>query len=126
MQNKYERWQALDSVKAVGVLLMIILHVAIWWYIPLDYGGDRVPQLFYLFLPVLKFIGLFVIILPITAGASLRFYFRDNIRNNFALLKNKKPTRVIKRAFLLICLGYLLNFLAWGKDEFLDWICCSS
>ncbi|MBI2101602.1 DUF1624 domain-containing protein [Candidatus Woesearchaeota archaeon] len=109
------RWQALDIVKAFGVLLMIVLHVVMWWYIPFDYGSDKVDGMFFFFLPFLKLIGLFVIIIPITAGASLRYFLKNNFNDGIALLK------IIKRSFFLIIIGYAINLLAWGGTELLDW-----
>ena len=113
--HNYGRWQSLDIVKAFGVLLMIVLHVIMWWYIPFDYGSDKVDDMFFFFLPFLKLIGLFVIIIPITAGASLRYFLKGNFNDNDALLK------IIKKSLFLIVIGFLINLLAWGRAEFLDW-----
>lgn len=109
------RWQALDIVKAVGVLLMVIVHVVVWWHVPFDYGASEVEGIFYFFLPFLKLIGLFVVILPITAGSSLRFYLERQKS------KKEKMLGVIKRSAGLIAIGYLMNLLAFGYGEFLDW-----
>ncbi|MBI2557978.1 DUF1624 domain-containing protein [Candidatus Woesearchaeota archaeon] len=106
----------MDIVKSVGVLLMIVLHVIIWWYIPLDYGGSKIQDRFYFFVPFLKFIGLFVIILPITAGASLRFYLGKKTK-----LGKGGLVKIAGRSIFLILLGYLMNFLAFGHEEFFDW-----
>ena len=115
--HNYGRWQSLDIVKAVGVFLMIVLHVIIWWYIPIDYGGSEIQSLFYFFLPFLKFIGLFVIIIPITAGASLRFYL-ENLKTKF---RKEKIVKIVRKSLALIVLGYLMNFLAFGYEEWFDW-----
>lgn len=114
--HNYGRWQSLDIVKAVGVLLMTVLHVIVWWYIPQDYGGSQIQDSFYFFLPFLKFIGLFVIIIPITAGASLRFYLRAGNK-----LRKENVIKITARSIFLVVLGYLMNFLAFGYEEFLDW-----
>lgn len=124
MRKSHARWLALDFVKAIGAILMVVLHVVVWWHIPLDYGTEgttKVSDAFFIVLPFLKFIGLFVIIIPITAGASLRFYLKEVLNKKFSILKNKKLISIFKRSILLIFLGYLINILAWGKDEFLDW-----
>src|SRR3989338_9147424 len=115
MIKKQGRWRGLDIVKAIGVILMVVLHVVMWWYIPYDYGAERVSEMFFFFLPFLKFIGLFVIIIPITAGASLRYFLDENFKDN------EKLVMVLKRSFLLIFTGYFMNLLAWGRAEFLDW-----
>lgn len=115
--HNYGRWQSLDIVKAVGVFLMIVLHVIVWWYIPQDYGGSQIQDSFYFFLPFLKLIGLFVVVIPIAAGTSLRFYL-EQLRTKS---RKEKIVRIVRKSLVLILLGYMMNFLAWGYEEFLDW-----
>jgi uncharacterized membrane protein len=121
MQDNSKRWQALDIVKAIGVFCMVISHVVVWWYIPSDYGAEIVSDTFFLFIPYLQVIGLFVIIIPISAGAAFRFFIGNDLGNKLRILKNKKTRAIFKKSIFLVILGFLMNFLAFGHNYVLDW-----
>lgn len=112
MNRKY-RWVALDILKAVGILIVILSHIFFRWYYDKGYYNILIFNL----------IGIFVATIPITAGASLRFYMDKSFDKTRLRLKNKKvlSKKIIKRSILLIFLGYLMNYLTWGIEDIWDW-----
>lgn len=119
------RWAVLDIAKAIAVVFMIVGHNLMWWY---TVGGHRfvahfefearlAPIIFGVF-------ALFVMVIPITAGMALRFYFRRGWdEQKRKLIRGKFPSiwAIIQLALYISALGFLLNYLNWDWDDALNW-----
>ncbi|MBI3027716.1 DUF1624 domain-containing protein [Candidatus Woesearchaeota archaeon] len=117
-----DRWVTLDAIKAIGIVLIIIEHIVVWWFIDLDYGTNSAlfnQKFFFVFLnSVIFFTGL----VPFAAGTSLRLYIRpiQGGKHN-SLDRNFYYKRIFVKAIGLMLLGYLLNYLAFGLEDLFAW-----
>lgn len=110
-----QRYLSLDVLKGIGIIYLIFTHQIIWLYIRGDAGGLIYPEslpIFYFFRTGFHVLGYQI---PLLAGVTF-----------FLALKSKvmSAATLIKRAFLLAALGYLMNLLAWGPYDlwdFFDW-----
>lgn len=112
----HRRYLSIDILKGIGIIYMIILHQLIWLFIEADTGGLRFDAAKSVIINFAQ-TGLHVLAmqLPVLAG----FTF-------FVFVKRKKCNWpfILKRAFFLLILGFLMNYLTWGvsylPDTF-DW-----
>ena len=110
-----KRWLALDVFKTIAVFVMVAWHLSIWW-VNLHPSIEKgllmvgVTPWPYLLQVIVAFSGHFVMSIPVIAGGALRFYMdkSDSSRGN------KLLAAVLKRAAALACLGFVMNFLAFG------------
>ena len=120
MESK--RWVALDCFKAAAVFVMIAWHLSIWW-VNLHPSIEKgllmvgVTPWPYLLQVIVAFSGHFVMSIPVIAGASLRFYM-DKFSPSH---RNKVLAEILKRAAALACLGFVMNFLAFGAGYWNLW-----
>lgn len=117
-----ERWYTLDAIKAVGIIAIIIEHLVVWWFVD-ETNYTISPYYNQYFFSIFLNSLIFLTVVPISAGAAFRFYLKPVF--NKKIKKNKKAgifvKNTVKKAVLLILIGYLLNFIVFGKDDFLDW-----
>ena len=121
-----ERWLHLDIFKFIGLSSLLLWHTIDWWYS--DGKGFILPQnqdptLYTDFFQIGMSFFLFVCIsLPIGAGISLRFMlnkFYDKDKNK--IINKEAVFFILKRGFLLIFFGMIINISSFGIDEFLSW-----
>ncbi len=120
------RWVSLDIAKALSIFCVILAHTLVWWYSAEDQYVVE-PSLFFSqkVVPLIQSIGLFPLMIPMAAGASLRFYagkFWDP--KTFCFSQKQKCFFVLslaQKAFLIAFLGYAMNFLTWGIDSMFAW-----
>lgn len=111
MVNK--RWVSLDVIKAITVVAMIIVHNVIWW---LSFHPSVARSAIDSWFIIIGLLSFFVMMIPVTAGAALYFYFGQH--------KQKKLppfTSVLKRALLLVSVGFIMNTLAFGSEYMFQW-----
>jgi len=114
MRNQ-QRYLSLDILKGIGIIYLIFTHQIIWLYIKGDAGGLIYPEslpIFYFFRTGFHVLGYQI---PLLAGVTFFLTLK---------LKVMSAATLIKRAFLLAALGYLMNLLAWGPYDlwdFFDW-----
>lgn len=111
------RWKPLEVFRAVAVVMMVIGHILIVWFM-----SDRatvlasIPQAKPYMAVLLTIIGFFVFSIPIVAGAALRFSFNstwDELRQKLTWKKRPYLFRDIgKRGLILLLIGYGVNLLA--------------
>ena len=109
---------SLKITKFVGVFFMVINHTLFWLILA---QGLKFKNSFLFLVPYLNkmnFIGFFNMLLPIAAGAMLRFRFNGYIANN-RLKYSLKNT--IKLVIFLFVLGIFYNIFVWGWSDFDDW-----
>ena len=120
MESK--RWLALDLFKTIAIFVMIAWHLSIWW-VNLHPSIEKgllmvgVTPWPYLLQVIVAFSGHFVMSIPLIAGAALRFYIDkfDSSRGNELMVA------ILKRAAALACLGFVMNFLAFGVEYWHLW-----
>lgn len=108
MARKIERWETLDVLKGSLVLLMVLGHSLLVWFL---IDGETVianSQLPYLIFP---FGSLFVPLIVCTAGTSTYYW-----------LKKNPPFRTIAlRSCMAVVIGIFLNLVVWGIEDMFDW-----
>lgn len=111
--DKNKRWVTLDILKSFGILIVVIGHTFFWWY------NDKGSYNLILF----NLVGVLPASLPITAGAAFRSYVKKFFDDKkLRLFKNSGLIKkIVKRSFFLMSIGYLMNFLTWGKEELFTW-----
>jgi len=112
MENS-KRYLSVDFLKALGVIYMVVLHQIIWVFIEGDVGGLRYEQSYSIIINLSR-TGLHVLSMQLPVLAGLTF---------FLAIRNKVITwfNIFKRALLLVSLGFLKNYLAWGVACTFDW-----
>lgn len=105
------RWIAADWFKTFAISLILIWHLMVWWYSPLDKGLLELTPQFIVNLVVygVSWASYSAIALPLIAGISF-MYSTNKYSNKF----------IFKRAIILIILGYIVNFFTWGIYNFRD------
>ena len=124
------RWKALDAMKALCVLAMVIFH-SIFWLLTSDdqiFISEEILMFQSLdssFMILLSFVAIFGLLppmIPMTAGTALRFHLRKRWSKNSNKLNKKYPlSTLLKRTLFLVILGIFLNLLAWGFDDIFSW-----
>lgn len=111
---KGERYLSIDIFKALGIIYLIFLHQTMWFFIFGDIGGLRYEEALPFISYFAKTSGLHVLGLQLPLLAGMTFYL---------WVRTKKPSwvRLIQRAFILMGLGFLMNFLTWGLPIFFSW-----
>ena len=108
MMSQIKNWAALDVVKFISVLAMILIHshfvLTTHYYRITDISG-----FFYRITEKFMFLGLFVMILPMLAGVVLKTYDYFDIK------------KIIKLAIFISVLGFLMNALTWGPSYVFSW-----
>lgn len=106
--DRIKNWPALDVVKFICVLAMIVVHshfaLATDFYRFADAAG-----FFYKISEKFMFLSLFVMMLPMLAGAVLRTQESLDIR------------RTVKLASLMAFFGFLMNLLTSGPGYIFSW-----
>jgi len=120
-QKLSKRWQTLEVFRAVAVVMMVIAHILMFWFMPNRATVlASIPQAKMIMSWLLTPIGFFVFSIPIVAGAALRFSFQstwDNLRQK--LTWKQKPylfQDIGKRGLILLLIGYGVNLLASGLN----------
>jgi len=106
--NQIKNWVALDVVKFISVLAMILIH-SHFVLIADNYRITDTSGFFYRISEKFMFLGLFIMILPMLAGVVLKTY------NNLDIKK------IIKLAFFISFLGFFMNALIWGTGYLFSW-----
>jgi len=106
----------LEIMKGVMVMLMILLHTFLWFFLVEDYSGDlsSFPLEYREQFSMLRLISMLVILIPAAAGATFYFYLKKRKREG-------KGKGVVGRCLSLLVLGYVVNFVAWGLPDLWAW-----
>ena len=107
------RWVTLDVIKALCLVAMIFVHNTIWW---LSYHPFAQSAALEGWFNIPRIAAFFVMMFPATAGAALFFYFRQHEQ---AMLPPFKY--ILKRALILISVGFSMNLLAFGSESLFQW-----
>jgi len=112
--SEHQRYVSLDILKAIGIIYLIILHQIIWLFIKDDTGGLFFEEASGIVLGYFSRFGIHAFggQLPLLAGTTF-----------FLALHSKyvQWNDMLKRTLLLAALGFLMNVLTWGFDDFFDW-----
>ncbi|MBF0522787.1 MAG: hypothetical protein HQL24_07010 [Candidatus Omnitrophica bacterium] len=110
--NTSKRNLAIELFKGLGVVYMLIGHQIVWLFTKFDGNGLLYPDSYKAFAFFRTGLHPLVLQFPALAGASLFFLMKSReISLNGAL----------KRAGILIFMGFLLNLLAWGPYGMFAW-----
>ena len=130
MKTPSLRWKSLDAMKALCVLAMVTFH-SIFWLLTFDDQSFISKDILMFqsstnpFLIILSFVAIFGLLppmIPMTAGAALRFHLRKWWTAGFSKMNGKYPWNIlIKRTFFIVAIGFILNLLAWGLDDLFSW-----
>ena len=115
---KARRFPEIDAIKGVGVIAMILLHSFVWWYVERDYGTMNPSRDFIESIFFLKVIGVLVFLIPVAAGFTFYHYFMKRAK---AGQGRESLGFLLWRCGSLFVLGYAVNLLAWGGQEWMAW-----
>ena len=112
-------WPALDLVKFLCVLWMILLHTFFWvateyGYITFNAGGRAFGAMRYLMV-----LGFFPLMLPVTAGCAFRLSLSPNA--SLPRLDRAAMRRVLVTSALICCAGFAMNVLSAGLKVVFAW-----
>ncbi|MCK4386949.1 MAG: DUF1624 domain-containing protein [Candidatus Pacebacteria bacterium] len=115
---RLKKWVALDIIKFIAVVIMVFVHIHLV-LVTDTYRFSNTTDFYYQITSNLMFVGLFVFLLPMTAGAILRMNFGERLVHG--KLKNYKINWIISMAVFIALLGFLMNWLTWGVDYIFAW-----
>jgi len=96
------------------VPVMIIVHNVIWW---LSYHPEQIAPAMDTWFWIIQYISYFILLIPVTAGAALFFYFRQHNTDKHL----PKFSAVLIRAVVLCVIGFTMNVLAFGSAALWNW-----
>ena len=114
----YKEWVALDIFKFVCMSVMVFVHI----HIALITEFNRITNSFGFYYEITNkfmFLGLFLIALPITAGAILRMNFGKHLIHG--KLKDYKISKVVWMAIFISLFGFFMNMITWGIKYTFSW-----
>lgn len=106
--NGIKNWPALDIVKFICVLALIWTH-AHFALISDFYRISDTSGFFYKISEKFMFLSLFVMMLPVLAGAALK------------ISGNLEVKKTVRLAVLMAFFGFLMNMLTWGPGYAFSW-----
>lgn len=108
------RYRSLDILKGIGIVYLIILHQIIWVFTQSDGMGLRFEQAtsFVSWIFYQSGMHVFGSGIPVIAGASFVLFIKH---------KNPSISVILRRGLYLIFVGFVMNALAWGPYNILDW-----
>ncbi|MGV8124701.1 MAG: heparan-alpha-glucosaminide N-acetyltransferase domain-containing protein [Candidatus Xenobiia bacterium LiM19] len=107
---------ALHAMKFLGIVVMIAIHTFFWLFSSRDTCLTPRGMVYAGWISRLVFLGYFPLSLPIIAGAMYRARIEED--------RGAEKTRfihILAVSLLIILLGYVMNFLTWGKACTWDW-----
>ncbi|MBN3039136.1 MAG: DUF1624 domain-containing protein [Candidatus Omnitrophica bacterium] len=112
MENR-KRYLSIDLLKAIGIITVIVAQPIVGMFVVDDQGGLRYAQA-RRFLEIFFRTGVHFFPFMLATLAAMTFFVYVNN-------KNIGWGKVLKRAFILSMLGFLMNSLAWGLEDAIDW-----
>lgn len=106
--DQIQKWPALDVVKFIGILAMILAH-AHFMLITDGYQIHDMSSFFYKITAQYMFLGLFVMMLPMIAGAVL------------GAVGDVGIVKMIRVAVFISLLGFAMNAATWGISYVFSW-----
>lgn len=108
-----KRLTSIEVLKGLGIIYLIGLHEWVWFFLDLSTYQLRYEQMQGVF-PLFGYFGLHVLGFEVPLLAGITYYLA---------LNRKKLTfgMILKRALILIGLGYTVNFMCWGVPGLLSW-----
>ena len=103
MKTHSLRWKSLDAMKALCVLAMVTFH-SIFWLLTFDDQSFISKDILMFqsstnpFLIILSFVAIFGLLppmIPMTAGAALRFHLRKWWTTGFSKMNGKYPWNIL-------------------------------
>ena len=113
-----KKWVALDIIKFVCVAVMVFVHAHMALITEFNVITNTLG-FYYEITSKFMFIGLFLIALPIIAGAILRMNFGKNLVRG--KLKDYKLGKIIWIAVFISLLGFFMNIITWGFEYAFSW-----
>lgn len=107
------RYTSIEVLKGLGIIYLIGLHEWVWMWLDLTRYELRWPEIIGPF-PYFGYFGLHVFGFEVPLLAGVTFYIATT-------RKKSHPGTVVKRALLLMFLGYMINFLCWGVYGVEEW-----
>ncbi len=119
LDHQIKEWSALNAVKFVCLAVLIFVHAHM--ALVTESGVIANPSGFYYQVTSnLMFLGLFLVVLPIIAGAVLRMDLGEEVVQG-KLKKNYGFGQIIKTAIWLALAGFFMNMVTFGAGYTFSW-----